>query len=383
MKSHTAIKAACLVFALLPLLSGGSYAQKQKETFTREYTYTAGEADSKLTSRKIATDEIRNILLREIGTLVREEIIIVSGNTQEYIQKLETLTAGIVKMETLDERWDGKTYYIKARMTVDLKDFRKRMDEERNNRQKEKELEDKIDNLEEKLKKAEINLKEAKTQGVQVQQDAREEVAELKRQIAKLQGQIGTTYTPPPPTSRGGGRGNSWLSADPDPYLFIDYRYSQSAPYGLSVGYCKRFGGYASVRWAEHLVSGNDLTKVADFAVDFTDKRNTRFAATGGAMLRVMSWLYLYAGGGYGTYGAAYKVNGTATGFGARSKYYCPDQRKGFELDGGAILSLRMLNLWRLNFSVGYNTIIDGKSPRFDNVQLGAGLTIPIDNKND
>ena len=38
------------------------------ETYIREYTYKASEADSKLTSRTIALDQVKTILLQEIGT---------------------------------------------------------------------------------------------------------------------------------------------------------------------------------------------------------------------------------------------------------------------------------------------------------------------------
>jgi tetratricopeptide (TPR) repeat protein len=45
-------------------------------------------------------------------------------------------------MKTLDEQWDGATYYIKAEMTVDPKDLERRIAEVLNDKQKTKELED-------------------------------------------------------------------------------------------------------------------------------------------------------------------------------------------------------------------------------------------------
>jgi hypothetical protein len=42
-------------------------------------------------------------------------------------------------MKTLDEQWDGATYYIKAEMTVDPKDLERRIAEVLNDKQKTKE----------------------------------------------------------------------------------------------------------------------------------------------------------------------------------------------------------------------------------------------------
>jgi tetratricopeptide (TPR) repeat protein len=114
----------------------------QKKTFTREYTYQASEADSKLSSRAQATTEMRNILLREVGEFLQSEQTLREDETsREYSEKTEALTAGIVEMKTLDEQWNGVTYYIKAEMTVDPEDVNRRIAEARNDKQKMQELE--------------------------------------------------------------------------------------------------------------------------------------------------------------------------------------------------------------------------------------------------
>lgn len=56
------------------------------KTYIREYTYKASEADSKLSSRTIALDQVKVLLLQEIGTHIRQKISIAkdsSGNTKE------------------------------------------------------------------------------------------------------------------------------------------------------------------------------------------------------------------------------------------------------------------------------------------------------------
>ena len=127
-----------LLFLLLAVLSAAT-AQAQKKTFVRDYTYQASEDDSKNSARANATTQMRNILLREVGEFLHAERKSVSG---AYSETIEAITAGIVEMKTLDEQWDGVTYYIKAEMTVDPKDLERRIAEVRNDKQKTKELED-------------------------------------------------------------------------------------------------------------------------------------------------------------------------------------------------------------------------------------------------
>jgi superkiller protein 3 len=98
--------------------------------------------DSKVSARAIATTEMRNILLREVGEFLQSEQTLREDETsREYSEKTEALTAGIVEMKTLDEQWNGATYYIKAEMTVDPEDVNRRIAEVRNDKQKMQELE--------------------------------------------------------------------------------------------------------------------------------------------------------------------------------------------------------------------------------------------------
>jgi tetratricopeptide (TPR) repeat protein len=130
-------------YSILCLLLCGTGAYAQKKTFTRDYTYQASEADSKVSARAIATTEMRNILLREVGEFLQSEQTLREDETsREYSEKTEALTAGIVEMKTLDEQWNGVTYYIKAEMTVDPAGVNRRITEVLNDKQKTKELEE-------------------------------------------------------------------------------------------------------------------------------------------------------------------------------------------------------------------------------------------------
>ena len=137
MKQSFKIITVCL------LLANSTNLFAQNKTFTRDYTYQASEIDSKVSSRTNATTEMRNILLREVGTYMRtEQIVITSGSTQEYKEKIEAITAGVVEMKILDEKWNGETYWIKAEMTINPKEVEQKIKEIAEDKQKVKELEE-------------------------------------------------------------------------------------------------------------------------------------------------------------------------------------------------------------------------------------------------
>lgn len=94
------------------------------KTWVREYTYNAGDADSKITSRAIALEEVQRLLLQEIGVFVystiQNETSEISGELKELTSKqVEVMTAGVTQTKILDEQWNGEIYYIKAEIEVD------------------------------------------------------------------------------------------------------------------------------------------------------------------------------------------------------------------------------------------------------------------------
>ncbi|MDR1527703.1 MAG: tetratricopeptide repeat protein [Dysgonamonadaceae bacterium] len=130
-----------LVFLLVAFTSATAL-QAQKKTFTREYTYQASKDDSKNSAWANATTQMRHILLREVGECLHtERTFQPTANAQDYAEKIEAITAGIVEMKTLNEQWNGSTYYIQAEMTIDPKDLERRIAEALNDKQKTKELE--------------------------------------------------------------------------------------------------------------------------------------------------------------------------------------------------------------------------------------------------
>jgi tetratricopeptide (TPR) repeat protein len=132
-----------ITFIILLALACTVSLQAQKRTFTRAYTYQASEVDSKVSARANATTQMRNILLREVGEFLHtERTLTQNATTQDYSEKIEAITAGIVEMKTLDEQWDGNTYYIKAEMAVDPEDLERRVADVLNDKQKTQELEE-------------------------------------------------------------------------------------------------------------------------------------------------------------------------------------------------------------------------------------------------
>jgi superkiller protein 3 len=60
----------------------------------------------------------------------------------DYSEKIEAITAGVVEMKTLDERWDGAVYYMQAEMTIDPAEVNRRIAEVLNDKQRTQDLEE-------------------------------------------------------------------------------------------------------------------------------------------------------------------------------------------------------------------------------------------------
>lgn len=133
------------LFLLICFFSLPLYSQTQ--TFVREYTYTAGEADSKITSRAIALDQVKKILLEEIGVYLQStfETTKVEKNnvlTELTKEQMQSITAGVTETKILEEKWNGETYYIKASITVNTQDVSNNIARIANDHGKLKELEE-------------------------------------------------------------------------------------------------------------------------------------------------------------------------------------------------------------------------------------------------
>ena len=98
---------------ILLLISMGFLFAAEK-TFIREYTYTANWLDTKETARRISMNEVKTLLLEEVGIYMQSEFEmrdweeqigdkIESGEFAE--QRILSITAGITKTEIVEEKW--------------------------------------------------------------------------------------------------------------------------------------------------------------------------------------------------------------------------------------------------------------------------------------
>lgn len=119
-----------ILFATSLLTSINAYSLEKE--YVRTYTYQASEKDSKLSARNAALEQVQHKLLSELGTYVKSKIDSSADSTgRKFSQhEINTLTAGIIKTEIIEEKWDGRNYFIKARLLVDPEDITKKIQAE-------------------------------------------------------------------------------------------------------------------------------------------------------------------------------------------------------------------------------------------------------------
>lgn len=137
------------IFALLLLFS--SYAFAELKSFEKEYAYQASEFDSKNTSRTIALEQVKRLLLEELGSYLESSTEV--KDFQLTKDKIVALTAGVVHAHVIDEKWDGKNYWLKAVIKADPDNVARSLDMLRKDQKK-------SDDLEEIRRKSDQSLKE-------------------------------------------------------------------------------------------------------------------------------------------------------------------------------------------------------------------------------
>lgn len=164
MKIRSIIIAVCIVSVfvscfIFPAIS----VSAETKTFIKEYTYQAGDEDSKNSCRVIALREVKRLLLEELGTYLESETEV--KNFQLTKDQIVTLTAGIVRTELIEEKWNtvNLQYWLKAKISANPQDVIKSIDSLRKDRTKVKELEELRKISEKLLKENERLTKELKT----------------------------------------------------------------------------------------------------------------------------------------------------------------------------------------------------------------------------
>jgi tetratricopeptide (TPR) repeat protein len=87
------------------------------KAYSASYKYQASEADSKRSSFIIASREVKNKLLNELGTYLFSFSEV--QNHQLTIDNIASLANGVVDYKVTREIWNGKEFFIEATMVVD------------------------------------------------------------------------------------------------------------------------------------------------------------------------------------------------------------------------------------------------------------------------
>ena len=125
-----------ITLVFLFIMADSAFAETK--VFVEEYAYQASEYDSKVSCRALALEQVKRLLLEKLGTYLESETEV--KNFQLTRDQIVILTAGIVSTEIIDEKWDGKTYSLKAKINADPKDVINSIEKLRQDRQKTKEL---------------------------------------------------------------------------------------------------------------------------------------------------------------------------------------------------------------------------------------------------
>jgi len=103
-----------LIFVTTTCLSDAAYSEVKE--FVKDYTYQAGDFDSKISSRTIALEQVKRLLLEELGTYLTSETE--TSDFRLTKDQIATYSAGIISASIVEEEWNGTTYYLKARLAV-------------------------------------------------------------------------------------------------------------------------------------------------------------------------------------------------------------------------------------------------------------------------
>ena len=119
----------------------------ETKTFIRDYTYNAGHADSKVTSRTIALEQVKRILLEEIGVYLQSEMTISKEEKNDVYneltkQEIQSIISGITETKIIEENWDDEKFYIKVSIIVDPEELNKNIERIGHNKSKLKGLVD-------------------------------------------------------------------------------------------------------------------------------------------------------------------------------------------------------------------------------------------------
>lgn len=153
------------------------------QTFVREYTYTASPLDSKITCQAIALEQVKREILEELGTYVENKTVVKNYSIDN--DQIKVMTGGVVQTKIIEEKWDGKEYWLKAQVAADPNDVASSIEKMRKDEQ-----------LTQELAEARMEAAEALEQVAQLKQQlegANTDKTEIQEQYNKEVNQIAAT----------------------------------------------------------------------------------------------------------------------------------------------------------------------------------------------
>lgn len=158
-------------FHIIPVVFFSLTSFAAEKTFLREYIYQASEVDSKISCRTVSLEQVKRLLLEELGTYLESYTEV--RNFSLTKDKIVMLTAGIVRVQMVEEHWDGNNlkYRLKARIVADPEHVIKIIDTLRQKHMQTRELEEVQKKIAELLKENERlkeELKLARTDRVKI-----------------------------------------------------------------------------------------------------------------------------------------------------------------------------------------------------------------------
>ena len=157
--------------------------------FVREYSYRASEDDSRNSSRRKALDQIKVELSEEIGIYIESyleinKIVSADVTRNDVSHEIKTLSSNITRINILDEKWDGKTYYVKASVSTNPRQAIATLLEAI----KAKSAKSEIDRLNLIIKEQEAQINKSKAEAAELQKELlRQELLYETRQSERIQ----------------------------------------------------------------------------------------------------------------------------------------------------------------------------------------------------
>lgn len=103
-----------MLIVFTPLTAGIAFAETV--SFQKEYTYQAGDMDSKDSARIVAMENVKRILFEEIENYLNSKAAI--KNLQLTKNQTMALISVIVRTDVIEQKWDKNIFYVKAGVSV-------------------------------------------------------------------------------------------------------------------------------------------------------------------------------------------------------------------------------------------------------------------------